>query len=377
MAKVVLCSGIFYPDVGGPAIHVMKIAQRLVQEGMEPVVLAYGDDPQQKDFGFCVHRISRNQHKALQWLRYFWYAIRFARTADVVYAFDPTAAGVPARVAAKFTRKPFLIRIGGDPIWEREAQAGRRLMPITQYYVEGLYKKDKPRLFKIIRWILRSADRVVLYNEFWKTFFNRYFDLSFDSVRIVKNPAFRREQAHTELSKDPTIIFAGRFVAYKNLPRLMRAFDAVREKIGKGTLLLIGKGQEEPILKQLQRELAHGNHIIFHESVPQDELFAKIKEAAVAIGPALSEFNPNFILESLSFGKPVLLSRGHGLSVELPEEFLFDPMSQEELEQKIEWMFDPDNYRHAVQMVSNLDMSQSWEDVTDFHLAQIQELLKN
>jgi len=374
--RILLATGVFYPDVGGPAIHVVKIAERLVAEGFRPVVVSYGDDGDNKQFPFKIKRISRSYPKSLQWLLYFLVVFKEAINSKVVYAFDPTAAGVPVCFASYLLRKPFIIRIGGDPIWEREAEMGRRIMPITTYYERGLYKKDKPTLFKIIKSVIKNADIVVLYNQIFEDFYNKYFGLPLEKIRIVKNPIFRRENANPNLPNDPTIIFAGRFVTYKNLPLVLNAFNNVRGKLGKGRLLLIGKGPEINKLLDLKKSLSFGQYIEFLESLPQKMLFEKIKESSIAIGPALSEFNPNFILEALSFGKPVILSRGHGLSVDLPAEFLFDPLNQKEFENRLEFLFQPENYKKAVWMVSSLDMNQTWEQVTDFHLSLIKEFLK-
>lgn len=374
--KILLAAGVFYPDVGGPAIHVVKIAERLSKEGFRPIVVCYGDDPSNKFFSFEVKRISRKYPKFLQWPLYFLTILKAAINSKIIYAFDPTAAGLPACIAAGIFRKPFLIRVGGDPIWEREAEMGRRVMPITQYYEKELYKRDKPFLFKLIKALLNKADKVIFYNKFWQDFAEKYYNLSERKIKIIKNPVFRRESASFELNENPQIIFAGRFVTYKNLPLVFEAFNNVRNKIGKGRLLLIGKGPELSKLLDLKKSLISGQHIEFLESLPQEKLFEKIRESSLAIGPALSEFNPNFILESLSLGKPVILSRGHGLSVDLPEEFLFDPLNQEELEKKIEYLFNPENYKKAVEMVNNIPMNQTWEKVTDSHLLLIKEFLK-
>ncbi len=375
--KILLAAGVFYPDVGGPAIHVAKIAERLSKEGFRPVVVCYGDDKSNKSFPFEVKRISRKYPKVLQWPFYLLTVLKEAVNSKIIYAFDPTAAGLPACLASYLFRKPLIIRIGGDPIWEREAELGKRVMPITTYYEKGLYKVDKPLLFKIIQKVLLHAKALVFYNSFWIDFYTRYYGIDKTKMRIVKNPAFRRESAQSNISNDPQIIFAGRFVAYKNLPLVFQAFDNVREKLGKGKLLLIGKGPELGKLRELKRNLKSGQYIEFFESLPQEKLFEKIRESSIAIGPALSEFNPNFILESLSLGKPVLLSKGHGLSVDLPDEFIFDPLNQQELEQKMEYLFDPENYKKAIEIVDNLDMNQTWDNVTDFHLSLIKNLIKS
>ena len=366
---ILLAAGVFYPDVGGPAIHVRKIAEKLVEEGYKVTVLAYGDDRSHTQFSFRVKRISRNLPKLLQWVFYTIEAIHLSIFSDIVYAFDPTAAGMPACFAAKFLGKPFFIRVGGDPIWEREAEEGKVFMSLDQYYKDGLYKKHKLLLFKMIKLMLRCADVVVLYNQTFKDFYARYYSVPIEKMHIIKNPAFKREVVVSQtLPTDPIIVFAGRFVKYKNLLFVMKAFERVRSLTGKGKLVLIGKGPEKDSLCDFKKTLSFGEHIEFIESLPQEQLFEKIKVSSVAIGPALSEFNPNFILEALSFGKPVLLSRGHGLSIGLPEEFIFDPKNEQELIDKILYLFDPIHYKSSLAIIERLDMNQTWEKVTSAHM---------
>lgn len=86
----------------------------------------------------------------------------------------------------------------------------------------------------------------------------------------------------------------------------------------------------------------------------------------------LLEFNPNFILESLSLGKPVLLTKGNGLSINLPEQFLFDAFDGIELENKIIEIIN--NYKDSVNTVNSLPLNQSWDKVMESHLSIINEI---
>lgn len=375
---ITLAAGIFYPDVGGPAIHVRKIAEAAVANGWSVTVVAYGDTQERDTFPFEVRRASRRWPKPLHWLAYFCILIRTAWSSDLIYAFDPSAAGLPARIAAALLSKKFIIRIGGDPIWERTVEKGKRFISITDYYQQNLHLQDKPFTFKLIRFVLRGAQRVITYTPMLAAIYERYFSVASDSITIIKNPVSRRETAAPTLAADgPHILFAGRFVRYKNLEQVISVFAALREQFGRGTLTLIGAGPDETRLRERIAQTHTSDTVSILPSLPQAALFDRIRASSVSIGPALTEFNPNFILESLSLGKPVTLTKNHGLSVQIPDQYLFDTMDPADMQRAFAQFFEPESYAAAVAMVNQLPLDIPWESVTDAHIALITSLCAN
>lgn len=366
--KIVLATGIFYPDIGGPAIHVRRIAEALAAFGHEPVVIAYGDYGGPEQFPFRVIRISNKLRPVVRRVKYALTVFKETFGAKALYAFNLATAGLPVFVAGKLFRKKIFIRVPGDPIWERTVENSKRLISFSNYYKQGLFAVDRPSLYKAIRFILPKFDEIVFYSPFLSEIYEKYYGVTSDKISIILNPVSKRESMPVPLAGEPTALFAGRFVAYKNLELVIRVFDRVKQKTGKGKLLLIGEGPDQTKLEKIISGLPSAAHISIIPKQNQEKLFGHICSSWLGLGPALTEFNPNFILECLSFGKPVLISRENGLSVRLPEDFLFDPSDEKELETKLMQFFDMSFYRSATEKIRTMDMNQTWDDVVNAHM---------
>src|SRR3989344_3590292 len=371
--KIILATGIFFPDVGGPAIHVRKIAETLETSGYRPVVIAYGDYDGPNDFQFNVIRISNKLPVLLRRLKYLVVVLKESHEASLLYAFNIATAGFPVFIVGKMLHKKIIMRLPGDPIWERVVERGDRFVSFVNYYKQGLYVKDRPWLFRFTKYVLPKFDLIVFYSRFLSDIYEKYYNIDPKRVRIILNPVFHREPSGVERSGEPTVLFAGRFVAYKNLELLIRVFDKVRQKTRRGRLVMIGEGPDKYKLEKKIKELSLSSSVDVIPKLGQEKLFEYIQSSWFGVGPALTEFNPNFILECLSLGRPVLLSRENGLSVKLPEEFLFDPQNEKEFIEKMEQMFSVDFYGDALNIVRKFDLSQNWERVTRAHL----EIIKN
>ena len=149
---------------------------------------------------------------------------------------------------------------------------------------------------------------------------------------------------------------------------VIKAFDYLYSRHHSGKLELIGKGPDEVGIRALISSVSSKENIHIYPSMPQEQLFNKIKMSSVCLAPALTEFNPNFILEGLSLGRPAIISRGHGLTVELPLEWQFDPKNLNSLIQVMEKWYDREYVARTMAIVGNMDSSISWEYVTGEHL---------
>ena len=110
------------------------------------------------------------------------------------------------------------------------------------------------------------------------------------------------------------ILFAGRLVPLKGLPRLLDAFAILkRREPGRWQLALAGNGSEEPKLRRQVDALGMRDSMRFLGSLSPAELARWMNAADVLCLPSETEGRPNVILEALSCGCPVVATPVGGI----------------------------------------------------------------
>jgi len=371
--KILIATGIFPPDIGGPALHTKKLAESFSKRGWDVRVVTYASETEGYELPFRVWRVSRKLPRPIRVAIYFFYVLINTKGADAVYAHDPTAVGLPASFAATLLKKKFIIRIGGDVIWERAMERRKEIISLSEYYKRGFYLREYPRLFRIVRGVLGKARLIILPAELLKKLYIDFYGIDSEKIAVIPNP-IPKIKKHSRKAEENIILFAGRFVAYKNIPFLIEVFDKMRRRIGKGELHLIGDGPDKEKIKNRAENLQSKDYIKFFPPVNHLDLLKKIETVAAGIGPALTEFNPNFILECLAAGKPVLISRENGLTIKLPEDFLFDAQNGSELENKLIKIFNDKEREEMIKKISGLRFNWSWNDIIESHIKIINKL---
>lgn len=133
------------------------------------------------------------------------------------------------------------------------------------------------------------------------------------------------------------IVWTGRFVPEKNLGCLLRAFALLRGRGHDVRLMLVGEGPERARLMALSRDLHLNDHIELPGLLSQERIVDLLQKALVFALPSTAEALPVAILEAMSSGVPVIVSRGLGLEEVVDGAGLVaDPRIPEEWVQSIE-----------------------------------------
>ena len=123
----------------------------------------------------------------------------------------------------------------------------------------------------------------------------------------VDETVFHRE--HKPTTHQDYLLSVGNLVPLKGHDIALRALSSLPDK----KLIIIGQGPEEKALKQLARDLAIFDRVIFLGHVPQRDLARYYVHADAVLLMSSMEGMPNVILESLACGTPVIATSVGGI----------------------------------------------------------------
>jgi glycosyltransferase involved in cell wall biosynthesis len=304
--KVLVVSGIWPPDVGGPASHAPDVAAFLLGRGHDVEVLVTAN-AQPAPQPYPVRWVSRAIPKGSIHVRTGLEIARLARRADVVYTtgmFGRSAGG------AALARTPYVIKLTADPAFERARRRGMVGGDVEQFQ----HARVGPaiRALRVARDAeLRGAAHVFTPSA-WLRELATGWGVDASRVSVLPNPspplpALRpREELRAALGIDgPTLAFAGRLTAQKSLEV---ALDAVAAVDGV-SLVVAGDGDERARLE------AHaGERVRFVGPLPRHGVLELFRAADASILSSIWENFPHTVVEALAVGTPVLATTTGGVA---------------------------------------------------------------
>lgn len=296
--RVLVVSGIWPPDVGGPASHAPEVAAFLRGRGHEVEVVTTADaEPQ--SVGYPIRYTPRRLPAGLRHVHSAVLIARRARRADVVYT---TGMFTRSALGAALVRRPYVLKLTGDPAFERARWRG-----LVEGDVDAYQRGGGGFVDRLLR---RARDRTVRGAAFvfCPSAYLRELAVSWGAasarVEVLPNPAPAvldlppRAELRRRLGLDGLVLaFAGRLTAQKALEV---AFAAVELCEGV-TLLVAGDGPERERLERLA-----GPRVRFLGPISRHEALELFAAADAAVLSSSWENFPHTVVEALAVGTPVI-----------------------------------------------------------------------
>jgi glycosyltransferase involved in cell wall biosynthesis len=299
--RIAFLTGIWPPDVGGPATHGPDFSRFLIARGHEVRVVTMGDGkPAERP---CeVEVVPRRLPFPLRYGLVALRGARAARRADVLYASATLGASALASVLA---RRPLVAKLTSDPAYER----ARRYGLFAGNPAEFQAARSRPvRVLKALRNATLRRARTIVVPSVFLAEIARTWGLDPQRIHVLTNPAPPPRDVQPEELPPGTFVFVGRLTEAKDLPTAFAAIALVPN----ARLVVVGDGPDRAALEGLAAKTAAGR-IEFRGPLPRDAALRVVAGAAAGLLSSAWENLPHSAVEALSVGVPVVATSVGGV----------------------------------------------------------------
>jgi glycosyltransferase involved in cell wall biosynthesis len=303
--RVLVVTGIWPPDVGGPASHAPEVAAFLAGRGYEVEVVTTADTAPAPE-AYPVRFVSRGRPPGIRHAAVVRLVAERARHADAVYA----TSMVGRTAAATFlTGTPLVVKTATDPAYERSLRRG-----LYDGSLDAFQRADLQPAARLLRrqrtLTARRAAHIVCSSSYFREIVLTW-GIAPDRVSVLPNTVPRYDdlppretlRAHFGLN-GKTLAFAGRLTRQKALEVTLAAVAELDDV----HLLVAGTGEERGRL-----EAFAGPRVEFLGPLGRreaTELFAAADGAVLS--SSWETGRPFSVIEALSVGTPVIATRVGG-----------------------------------------------------------------
>ncbi|HEX6662102.1 MAG TPA: glycosyltransferase family 4 protein [Gaiellaceae bacterium] len=310
--RVLIVSGIWPPDVGGPASHAPDVAAYLLSRGHVVEVVTTADTPPTAE-AYPVRAVPRHHRVGVRHYRGAALVHHRAREADVVYT---TGMFGRSALGASLARRPYVVKLTADPAFERSRRRG-----LTEGNVDEFQTNRGGGAPVALLRFARDVELRHAAHVFTPSAYLRELALAWGvdpgRVSVLPNPAPAvpslppREELRAGLGLNgAAIAFAGRLTAQKSLERALEAVagsDDVR-------FLIAGDGPDRAQLEERARALGIEDRVRFLGAQPRERVVELFHAADATILSSSWENFPHTVVEALAVGTPVLAMEAGGVA---------------------------------------------------------------
>ena len=316
--KILIATGIYPPDIGGPATILKALISSLEKNNFAVKLITYSDVSKSADDGDKIFRINRKNF--LNQFLYFFKMLKLAKWAEVIYVTDTYSVGYFAYLIKKLLGRKYLVRFVGDSAWETAVGSGWTTDYIADFQVRE-YGDKIEKLKKRRQKILINADLIIAVSNFIALIAEQ-IGVSKKKIRIIYNSVdfiaseineSEAQKIKNSLGSDTKIIAtACRLTPWKGVDGLIKIMPKLKAKIGPVVLLVLGDGPALEDLQQLAKELKVANEVKFLGRVQHKNVANYFKAADLFVLNTNYEAMSHTLLEVMRVKTPIIATFSGG-----------------------------------------------------------------
>jgi glycosyltransferase involved in cell wall biosynthesis len=308
--KVLIVSGIWPPDVGGPASHAPELAAFLLGRGHAvEVVTTAGAAPAKQ--AYEVRWVDRAAPAGVRHARVAAWIRERATHSDVVYATSMLGRAV---LGATLARRPVVAKLVADEAYERARRWGLFDGDLDAFQRFGgglrvqLLRQARDRALRRVSHLICPSGYLAALAVDWGVPRERVTVLPNAAPPLPSLPD--RDEARAALGvHGPMLAFAGRVTRQKSLGVALDALAQVEDV----SLLIAGDGPDLAEVRRRVVELGLDGRVRFLGSLGRNDVLTLFRAADASLLTSSWENFPHTVVEALAVGTPVIATRVGGV----------------------------------------------------------------
>ncbi len=288
MKRILIATGIYPPDIGGPATHA-----KLLADGLGARVVTYTP---------FLRKIPTPLRQVIFFFK-TWYA---SRKSDLIYALSPLGTGV----ASALTGKSFFVRVAGDRAWEDAVVQGRTTLLIDDF------QKIKNRGFKhrMQVWVCKKARAIVVPSRYLATIVGGW-GIAQEKIHVIPNAVLSPPETANvpDIGIRGTILFSmGRLVPWKGFRMLIKIMPELLRINGFFRLVIAGDGPDRKTLEVMIKNLHLENKVYLLGKQSPSQVWHYLRASHIFLLNTGYEGFSHQLLEAMTAGAPMITTNVGG-----------------------------------------------------------------
>jgi len=314
MHNLLITTGVFFPDIGGPASYARSLASHLSSQGVSVTVVAYSSVAHHGEDAKLPFRVCRVWTKFPWGFRHTLFFVRVlwhARHAQGILTLNAVSAGVPAAWASRLTGTPLIVKIVGDYAWEIAIQTGRTFLMINEFQKSPKSGRIR-RLDRLQRWVCCRAKRIIVPSKYLSDLVEGW-GVPQEQISVIYNGvalkpvSASKEEARRHIGVSGNIIVtAGRLVPWKGFRMLIKLMPQLLQVNQFFRLVIVGDGPDMAMLQSVVRNLGLERKVYVVGRQISAEMAWYLAAADMFVLNTGYEGFSHQVLEAMSAGVPVI-----------------------------------------------------------------------
>ncbi len=310
--KILIATGIFPPQIGGPATYSKLLLGELPRKGFFVKVVNFGE----------VLWFPKILRHAIYFFKVLWRGVH----ADIIYAQDPVSVGLPAILAARILRKKFYLKVVGDYAWEqKQVESGKSKVESLEDFQNKKHDLVTEVRKKVERYVALKAEKIIVPSEYLKKIVMMWGVIE-EKITVIYNgfdaPILSEDKSTLRRKLGiggHAILSIGRLVPWKGFEALVEIMPSLVKQIPDAHLYIVGEGPDRKILEEKISTLKLSHRVTLVGKLEQEKLFEYIKASDVfALNTSYEGFSHQ-LLEVMALGTPIIATPAGG-NIEIIED---------------------------------------------------------